>query len=177
MPAQRRNTVGDLEQFVLGGEIHQTLDEVEAHAAYAGCMQVLQFLIGDRAAHGGNATGLAVGRLAGIDHRAVVGTVAGGLYDHIAGKAEMITQRKQLGLAGIARGVLALGRIGKFGAGTEYMAVGVHRTHRQLEAGLAGTGVPVKPAGGFLEFHQGILFGVGSAPLWPRWIAGTGASR
>jgi hypothetical protein len=39
--------------------------------------------------------------------------MAGGLHDHIALKAQVVAQREQLLLAGVARRVLALGRVGK----------------------------------------------------------------
>ena len=88
-------------------------------------VQLLQLAIGDAALHGGHAARAAVRRAAGIDHRAVVGAVAGGLHDHVAREAEVVAQREQLRLAGVARRVLALGRVRKLLAGAEHVAVRV----------------------------------------------------
>jgi hypothetical protein len=98
MPAQLRDAAGDLHQFVPGSEIHQPLHEVEAHAAYACGVELLQLLVRDGSAHRGDATGLAPGRYAGIHHGPVVRTVARGLHDHVAGKSQVIAQREQLRL-------------------------------------------------------------------------------
>ena len=62
---------------------------------------------------GGDAARLAAGRLERIDHRAVVGAVAGGLHDDVAREAEVVAQREQLLLARVAGRVLALGRVGE----------------------------------------------------------------
>ena len=53
---------------------------------------------------------------------------------------------------GAAAAVLSTGDEGpEFGAGAEDVAVGVHGACGHLEAGFAGAGVPVEPAGGFSE--------------------------
>jgi hypothetical protein len=52
-----------------------------------------------------------------IDQRAVVGAVAGGLHDHVLVEAQVVAQREQLLLAGVARRVLALGRVGNCAPG------------------------------------------------------------
>ena len=156
MPAQLGNAACNLHQLVLGREVHQALDEVEAHTAHARRVQGLQLFIRHAALDCCHATRLTAAGQAGIRHGAVVCAVAGGLHDHVAGKAQVVAQRKQLVLAGIAGRVLALGRVRKLRAGAEHMAVGVHRTCGQLKAGLGRAGVPVKPAGGFGE-----AFGLG----------------
>jgi hypothetical protein len=49
------DAAGDLHQLVLGREVDQPLDEVEAHAAHAGGVQRLQLGVADAAPHGGHA--------------------------------------------------------------------------------------------------------------------------
>ena len=151
MPAQLGDAAGDLHQLVLGREVHQALDEVEAHAAHTGVVHGLQFVVGHAALDGGHAARLAVAVHQRIDHGAVVGAVAGGLHDHVARKTQVVAQRKELRLGGVAGRVLALGRVGELGAGAEHVAVRVHRAGRHLEGRLARAGVPVQPAGGFGE--------------------------
>ena len=136
-----------------GREVDEALDEVEAHAAHAGRVHRLQLVVCDAAAHGRDSARLAVRMRQRIHHRAVVGAVAGGLHDDIAREAEVVAQREQLLLAGVARRVLALRREGELRAGAEHVAVRVDGTGRQLEAGLARVGVPVEPTGGLGEFH------------------------
>ena len=77
--------------------------------------------------------------------------MAGGLYDDVAGKTQVVAQGEQLVLGCIAGRVLALGREGKFGAGTEDVAMRIYCTGGHGETGLAGAGVPVQPAGGLGE--------------------------
>ena len=102
-----------------------------------------------------DAPGTASAGEAGIDQGAVVRSVAGGLHDDVAGKAQVVAQGKKLGCAGIAGRVFALGRKGKLAAGAEDVAVRVHRAGGQLELRLAGVGVPVQPAGGFFKCAHG----------------------
>jgi len=60
--------------------------------------------------------------------------VAGGLHDDVLrAKPRWSRKREQLVLGGIARRVLALGRIGELGAGAEHMAVRVDSACGQLE--------------------------------------------
>jgi len=138
----------------LGREVHLAFDEVEAHAADAGCVQVLKFAIGDAAPDRGNAARLAAAVDAGIGHRAVVGAVAGGLHDHVARKTQVVAQGVELGFRSVAWRVLALGRKRKLLAGAEDMAVRIDAACGQLETGFAGTGGPVHPARRFGEFHR-----------------------
>ena len=74
------------------------------------------------------------------------------LHDHVACKAQVVAQRVQLVLAGVAGRVLALGRVGELGTGAEHVAMGIHGACWHLEFGFAGAGVPVQPAGGLGEF-------------------------
>jgi hypothetical protein len=48
VPAERCDSTGDLNQLVLRREVHQPPDEVEAHAAHAGSVRLLQTLVGHR---------------------------------------------------------------------------------------------------------------------------------
>ena len=68
---------------------------------------------------------------------------------------EVLAQREQLLPARVAGRVLALGRVGKLRARPEHVAVRIHAVGRQLEARLAGTRVPVQPAGRLLEASSG----------------------
>ena len=63
----------------------------------AGGMQGLQFVVGDAALDGGDAARLAVRRDAGIDHRTVVGAMAGGLHDDVAREAKVVAQGEEAG--------------------------------------------------------------------------------
>ncbi len=146
MPAELGDAPGDFEQLVLRREVDETLDEVEAHAAHAGCMQVLQLGVGHAALDRRDAARPAIARAAGVGHRAIVGPVAGRLHDHVAREAEVIAQREQLRLRGVAGRVFALGRIGEFGARPEDMAMRIDRAFRQDEARLSRARVPVEPA-------------------------------
>src|SRR5208282_1265353 len=87
----------------------------------------------------------------GVDHRAVVGAVAGRLNDDVAGKAQVIAEREELRLARVAGRVLALGRVREFGAGAEHVAMRIGAARRDPEARPAGAIVPVEPALGLLE--------------------------
>ncbi len=127
MPAELLDAGGNLHQLVSRGEIDEPLDEVETHAAHAGFMQRMKFAISDVAADGRDAARSAGGMVERIDHRAVVGTVTGRLYNYIAREPEMIAQGKELRLRCIAGRVFALSRIGEFCAGTEDMTVRVDR--------------------------------------------------
>ena len=118
-------------------------------------MQRLQLGIADAALDRGHAARPSARGDASIHHGAVVGPMAGGLHNHITGKAQVVAQGKQLRLGGVARRVLALGRIGKLGARAKHVAVGVHRPGQQLEARLGRAGVPVQPAGGLGEVTCG----------------------
>ena len=68
-----------------------------------------------------------------VDHRAIVGAVAGGLHHHVAGKTEVIAQRIELLPGCVAGGIFALGRVGELGARTEHMTMRVDYAGRQLE--------------------------------------------
>ncbi len=143
---------GDLHQLVLGREVDQPLDEVEAHAAHAGGVQALQLVVADAALDGGHAARLAAAGQAGIDHRAVVGAVAGGLHDHVARKAEVVAQREQLLLATRRRAcTCARARTGNSAPGPNTWQCASTAPGGQLEARLRRAGVPVEPAGGLGE--------------------------
>jgi hypothetical protein len=136
---------GDLHQLVLRREVDQPLDEVEAHAAHAGGVQACSSASVTLRLTVATPRALPFDCDAGVDHRAVVGAVAGGLHDHVAREAEVVAQREELLLAGVAGRVLALGREGEFGAGAEHVAVRVDAAGRQLERGL-GWGRRTSPA-------------------------------
>ena len=65
---------------------------IAPHASHAGRMQFRKLGIRHAAFHGGDATRLAIGGLERIDHGAVVGTVAGGLDDHVLVEAQVVAQ-------------------------------------------------------------------------------------
>jgi hypothetical protein len=110
--------------------------EVEAHAANAGGVQRLQLRIADAALHGGNAARSSACGAQRIDDGGIVRAMTCRLHDHVAREAEMIAQRKQLVLRGVARRVLALRRERKGVAGAEHVAVRIHRAFGQFEARL-----------------------------------------
>jgi hypothetical protein len=116
-------------------------------------MHVLQFGVRHITLDRGHAARLVVRMFQRIDQRPVVAAVAGGLHDHVFVKAQVVAQREQLVFRRVARRVFPLRRIGKLRARAEHMAVRIHRTGGQLEAGFAGPGVPVEPAGSLGEFH------------------------
>ena len=60
MPAQGFDAVGYLQQFVLGREIHQPLDKIEANAPHTSGVQGLQLGIADAALDSGHAARPAV---------------------------------------------------------------------------------------------------------------------
>ena len=66
-----------------------------------------------------------------IDQRAVVGAVTGRLDDDVLVEAEMVAQREQLVLRGVARRVLALRRVGKLVAGPEDVAMRIDGARRR----------------------------------------------
>ena len=82
-----------------------------------------------------------------VDHRAVVGAVAGGLHDDVAREAEVVAQCEELRLAGVARRVLALGRERELRARAEHVAMRIDAARRRREARLRRTCVPIEPAG------------------------------
>jgi hypothetical protein len=100
--------------------------EVEAHAAHAGTMH--RFHLGRRCA--GRQQGHATSALRiprdGIEHRAVVVAVNGGLHDHDAFDTEQAVQRFQPLHRGIFRRVGPLGRVREPMCGTVDVDVGSH---------------------------------------------------
>ena len=117
----------------LGAALDQAPDEVEPHAADARLVELAQLGVGDVRPDGRDAACPAAGRPHGVDHRAVVRAVAGGLDDDVAADPEVVAQREQLLLAGVARGVLALRREGELVARPEDVAVRVDRADRERE--------------------------------------------
>ncbi len=117
MPAQRGDLLRDGGQVLLGGGVDEAFDEVEPHPAHTGVVEPAQLGVGDIGADGGDPAGPAAGGLDGVDHRGVVGAVAGGLHDHVPADPQLVPQGEQLVLAGIARGVLAFRRERELGAG------------------------------------------------------------
>jgi hypothetical protein len=68
-----------------------------------------------------------------IHESPVVSAMASGLNNDVFGKAQMISQGKQLLFAGIAGRVLSLWRVGKNIRGSKHMAMRIDRTRRQFE--------------------------------------------
>ena len=135
MPAKFFDAAGDLDQLLPRCEINKTLDEVEAYTTHASVMHFPKLGIADAALDRRDAAGLAAGMHERINHRAVVGTVAGGLDYYVAGKSKMVPQREQLLLRGITGSVFALRRKGKLRARSEHVAMRIHRAGRNLETG------------------------------------------
>src|SRR6516164_8339326 len=86
-----------------------------------------------------------------VDHRAVIGAMAGRLHDHIPRESKMITQRVKLPPGCVAGRVFALRCIRILRARTEDMAMRVNGAARHLEVWLRGTLIPVKPSRTLLE--------------------------
>ena len=125
MPIVLDNALGDLFEFVHRREVDETLDEIEAHAAHAGLMQPLQFGVAHVAPDGRDSARSALAREQRVDHRAVVGAMTRRLHDDVAIEAETVAKREQLRLAGVARGVFALGRVRELGPRPKHMAMRV----------------------------------------------------
>ena len=134
MPVVLDDALGDLFQLVPRREVDQPLDEIEPHSPHARLMQPLQFRVGHLAPHGGDATRPAVAGKQGVDHGAIVGAVAGRLHDDVAIETEMVAQREQLRLAGVAGRVFALGRVGELSARPEHMAMGVNGCREEAKS-------------------------------------------
>src|SRR5262249_24988899 len=109
----------------------QTLDEVEAHAAHAGAVHGLELGVADLLADEGDAPRLVGGAFERVHHRPIVLAVARGLHDHVLVEAEKVAQREQLLLGSVARGVLALRRMGKAALRPEHGAVRIDRARRR----------------------------------------------
>ena len=111
MPAELGDARGDLHQLVLRREVDQPLDEVEAHAAHAGGMQraassasvtVRRTVATPRALPFAATQASTIARLSAPWQVACTIT--------LRAKPEVVAQREQLRLAGVAGRVLALGR-------------------------------------------------------------------
>ena len=76
--------------------VDQSLDEVEAHPAHTGSVQVGEVGIRHIAAHRGHPASAAFAAAQRVDESAVVGAVAGGLHDDVPVESELITQREEL---------------------------------------------------------------------------------
>src|SRR5690606_16176575 len=123
--------------------------------ANARLVERVQLGLGDTGPDGGDTLGPALGRADSVDHRGVVRPVTGGLHDDVLVEAEVVAQREQLLLGGVAGGVLALRRIWELSAGSEDVAVSVDGSRGQGEAWRGGTGIPVQPPWGLLEPTRG----------------------
>jgi hypothetical protein len=101
-------------------------------------MEPAQLGVGDVGPDRGDAAGPAGGGLHGVDHRGVVGAVAGGLHDDVAADPQLVPQGEELLLAGIAGGVLAFRCERELRRGPEDVAVGVDRPGRQGKSRVEG---------------------------------------
>src|SRR5438105_5991312 len=117
-------------------------------------MQLLQTLVGQRSPDSRYPSGPAARMHERIDHRAVVGAVAGGLHDDVPREAEVVAQRVELRFRRVARRVFALRRIRERPARSEHVAMRVHAAGRHFELRFRRGSAPVQPAGGFLKFHM-----------------------
>src|SRR3954465_5710747 len=91
MPAKFFDAAGELDQLLPRCEVNKTLDEVEAYTTHASVMHFPKLGITDAALDRSYAAGLALGVHERINHRAVVGTVAGGLDYYVAGKTKVVS--------------------------------------------------------------------------------------
>ena len=97
-------------------------------------MERIKVFIADRRIDHGDPARPSVRFGNGIERRAVVGAVAARLDNDIAGKAEMIAQRKKLFGASILGIVLGLGAEREIGFGSEDMAMRVDSAGRRHES-------------------------------------------
>ena len=151
MPAQLGHTSSNFNQFIFRGEVHQAFHKVKPYAAHARGMQGVQFGVGHAALDGGHTTGFAARGLHGIHQCTVVGTMACGLHDHVARKAQVVAQGKQLLFGGVAGGVFALFGIRKYIGRAKHMAMRINSALGKFEFRFAGAGVPIQPAWSFCE--------------------------
>ncbi len=161
VPAERLDALGDLDQHFARRHVDETLDEVEAHAAHAGGIELAELLVGEISGHSRDAARAAVRRPQRIDHRAIVGAVTRRLHDHVALEAEIVAQLPELLLRRVARRVLALRRIWKLVARTEDVTMRVDRAGRRTVHRLARrlvidepVAVHLEPAHRFLAFSS-----------------------
>lgn len=89
---------------------HQAFDEIETQRPDPAPRQGLQGLVIDIGTHRGDSPGAPARGIQRVEQGSIVGSVATGLNDHVAGKAEMIVQRNVLD--GVAdRPAVALARV------------------------------------------------------------------
>ena len=154
MPAQRRDAAGDLHQLVLGREVHQPLDEVEAHAAHAGFVHVaavrasvtLRLTVTTPLALPSECRSASSSALLSAPWQ-VACTIT------FFSKPRWSRSANSCSLLASHGVYLRSGANGKLLAGAEHMAMRIDAAGRHLEARLAGAGVPVEPAGRLFEFH------------------------
>jgi len=133
VPAQRGDGLGHLEHPGEIGGATQVAHEVEAHAAHAGTVHRFQLRRRSAGRQQGHATSALRIARDGIEHRAVVDAVNGGLHDHDAFDTEQAVQRFQPLHRGIVRRVGPLGRVRESVRGTVDVDVGIARRRRQPE--------------------------------------------
>src|SRR5690606_24128421 len=120
----------------------EALEEVEADAAHAAVMKVLQLALGDRWIDHGDTASLAPASGDGVQRSAIVRAVAARLDDHVLRKAQVVAQREQHFGAGILGQVLGLGAERKVGHRPKHVAMRIHRASRRDIARLRGIRVP-----------------------------------
>jgi len=116
---------GHFEELVLRRIVHEALEEVEADAANAAFMQSCEIGVRDRRIDHGHAARFPFGLGDGVQRRGIVGAVAAGLHDHVAGEAQAIAQGEELVRPGILGKVLGLGAERKLRHRPEDVAVRV----------------------------------------------------
>src|SRR5262249_11679132 len=122
------------------GRAAKMFHEIETYAAHAAAIEGLEILVGEIIVDNCNA---AIAPWIGgdaVEHGGVVGSVTARLHDDGALYSQMSVQRCQHLLRRIIRRVSPIGRVGKFRAGAEDMAMGVATARRQLETWFATMG-------------------------------------
>ena len=145
VPAEGNDPFGDGLEVFMGQLVHKPLDEVETHPAHTCGMERLELGIGDIPPHGGNAPRQPIAVLQGIDQGAIIGAVAGGLHDDVAGKAQVVAQGPEPILPRVTGRVLAFRCERETGRRPKYVAVRIHCPRWWLVCGLRWRGMKGQP--------------------------------
>ena len=152
MPAEPADARGDLHQFVLRREVDEALDEIEAHAADARAVEPLQFVVAHVAPDRRDAARLAAARQAGVDHRAIVGAMAGRLHDDVTREARDGRATRRVRPCSRRRAyICAQARNGNAAPGPKTWQCASTLPAGGRKARLARLVEPVEPALGLLE--------------------------